>query len=707
MNQNKYSFIDILLEKFDGIEIPIIQRDYAQGREHEEKKRGRFLEALKNAVVGNGINLDFIYGSLENNKLIPLDGQQRLTTLFLLHWYTAKRDELAEEKWDCLRKFTYATRVSSQRFCEHLIGYTPDFKKANDTSNNYISSQIKDEAWFPSAWSNDPTIASMLQMLDDIHKKFSNIENLWGKLCDERKITFFFTTLEDIGISDDIYIKMNSRGKLLTDFEHFKAKFMSIIKRNDFSQKIDNDWTNLLWPYRGENNIIDEEFLNYFHFCTSIIRTKTKGSNPDEEPDYLDMISLYEGEKNKENLELLEKWFDCWCHINKQKEIKDYFSDYLSNSEYEKGKVKVYDWDTDLFKDCCKKYRGIGKNDNNFAINKMIMLYAFIIKNTEGKDILDDDFRRRLRILRNLIWNSDDQLRSEHIDTLLEKTKQLILSGNISKDKIDFNSRQKDHEHEKLDWCKENPEHTESLFKLEDHELLYGYTAIADLGKPDMFDKLHDLLSLDLLTLGRALLSIKDYRQTFKNYKIIGNDKKKVWQQLLHRSDQREGFEKTQEAIAELLALPTDITDITKEELIKNWIDDKYLKKEDTPKDWRYYFVKYPKILKKAEEGMFRWEGDNVIIMHKKSYNGHRWNAILFAIYEKYHSEKNNNSEEKKMTLYNWGENYLTLSSGKELRYEQNSLLVKDEKGNVIEKINQNNDIDIVDCGVKLAEKYS
>ena len=690
MNQNKYSFIDILLEKFDGIEIPIIQRDYAQGREHEEKKRERFLEALKKAVEGNGINLDFIYGSLENNKLIPLDGQQRLTTLFLLHWYAAKRDELAEEKWDCLRKFTYATRVSTQRFCEHLIGYTPDFKKAND-----ISSLIKDEAWFPSAWSNDPTIASMLQMLDDIHKKFCNIENLWGKLCDERKITFFFTTLKDIGISDDIYIKMNSRGKLLTDFEHFKAKFMSIIKRNDFSQKIDNDWTNLLWPYRGENNIIDEEFLNYFHFCTSIIRAKTKGSNPDEEPsDYLDMISLYEGENNKENLELLEKYFDCWCHISKEKEIKDYFCDYLSNSEYEKGKVKVYDWDTDLFKDCCKKYRGIGKKENNFAINKMIMLYAFIIKNTEGKDIHDDDFRRRLRILRNLVWNSDDQLRSEHINTLLEKTRKLILYGDISKDRIDFNSRQKDHEHEKLDWCKENPEHTESLFKLEDHELLYGYTAIADLGKPDMFDKLHDLLSLDLLTLGQALLSIKDYRQTFKNYKIIGNDKKKVWQQLLHRSDQREGFEKTQEAIAELLALLTDIT----EKELKKCIDN-YLEKEDTPKDWRYYFVKYPKILEKAKEGMFHWEENNVIIMHKKNYRGHRWDAILFAI-------KEYNSEEKKMTLNNKGEEYLTLSSGKKLKYDQNSLSIENEE-NVIEKIDQNNDIDIVECGVKLAEKYS
>lgn len=97
--------------------------------------------------------------------------------------------------------------------------------------------------------------------------------------------------------------------------------------------------------------------------------------------------------------------------------------------------------------------------------------------------------------------------------------------------------------------------------------------------------------------------------------------------------------------------------------------------------------------------------------MHKKNYRGHRWNAILFAIYssykEKYHSEENNNSKEKKMTLYNWGENYLTLSSGKKLIYDQNSLLVKDEEGKVIEKIDQNNDIDIVECGVELAEKYS
>ena len=93
----KYTFIDICQQEFDGIEIPIIQRDYAQGREREEKKRNRFLDALYKAVNSEGINLDFIYGSEtgeedKKKKLIPLDGQQRLTTLFLLHWYAAKHE---------------------------------------------------------------------------------------------------------------------------------------------------------------------------------------------------------------------------------------------------------------------------------------------------------------------------------------------------------------------------------------------------------------------------------------------------------------------------------------------------------------------------------------------------------------------------------------------------------------------------------------
>ena len=83
------------------IEIPIIQRDYAQGRETKEVNRIReqFIDVLYNALTGSkedAVKLDFVYGNIEEGKLIPLDGQQRLTTLFLLHWYIAKHEKIDE-----------------------------------------------------------------------------------------------------------------------------------------------------------------------------------------------------------------------------------------------------------------------------------------------------------------------------------------------------------------------------------------------------------------------------------------------------------------------------------------------------------------------------------------------------------------------------------------------------------------------------------
>jgi len=79
---NKYTFWKLLDE--NSIEIPIIQRDYAQGREEENKIRDKFLDVLYNKIekAHATVNLDFVYGRIIDKKLIPLDGQQRLTTLF-------------------------------------------------------------------------------------------------------------------------------------------------------------------------------------------------------------------------------------------------------------------------------------------------------------------------------------------------------------------------------------------------------------------------------------------------------------------------------------------------------------------------------------------------------------------------------------------------------------------------------------------------
>ena len=68
---------------------------------------------------------------------------------------------------------------------------------------------------------------------------------------------------------------MNSRGKPLTPFENFKARFRAGHQRtphraDEFAHKIDGPWSDLLWPFHGGDNIVDDEFMRYIDFITEI-----------------------------------------------------------------------------------------------------------------------------------------------------------------------------------------------------------------------------------------------------------------------------------------------------------------------------------------------------------------------------------------------------------------------------------------------------
>lgn len=281
MNEYKFerlSFFQLLKNR--SIEIPIIQRDYAQGRAKKEKVRNDFLDALKNALIGNPIELDFVYGSEENNILQPLDGQQRLTTLFLLHWFLANKEGALEEAKEHLLKFTYETRTSSREFCQELIyksinyeNLLPIDEEKKITTDNQLSETIKNASWFVISWKNDPTISAMLIMLDAIQAKFKDSSHWWLELTETKEdkcpITFLYIKLENFGLSDDLYIKMNARGKALTPFENFKSRLEKHIKDNGwekditnpqemFAHKIDTVWTDLFWQYKGKIKRIDD-----------------------------------------------------------------------------------------------------------------------------------------------------------------------------------------------------------------------------------------------------------------------------------------------------------------------------------------------------------------------------------------------------------------------------------------------------------------
>lgn len=282
------------------IVIPIIQRDYAQGRIGKEKLREKFLKDLKKALDDNEkLKLDFVYGNIENNCFNPLDGQQRLTTLWLLHWYIAFKANKLKDNEATFKNFTYETRTSSREFCNKLCEFSVQNLNEND-DNLKILKLIENQTWFFSEWKQDPTIQSMLTMLGgtsikdnkskDIYDGFEEVfkdtdkekdkfEKYWKILTDENKcpIVFYYLDLLDLKLSDDLYIKMNARGKQLTDFENFKADLVGYIKnenidhenniKESIAHKLDTAWTDIFWKNKSPSNKIDEiyyAFINRF-----------------------------------------------------------------------------------------------------------------------------------------------------------------------------------------------------------------------------------------------------------------------------------------------------------------------------------------------------------------------------------------------------------------------------------------------------------
>lgn len=308
-NKQKTSFWQFIQNHV--VQIPIIQRDYAQGRVGKEDLRRTFLRKMRSAIehkeefANEQMILDFVYGSEKHRNLNPLDGQQRLTTLWLLHWYIALRSGNRDyETCRILNNFTYETRVSSREFCNALC----DIKNFTDFVGSDIVDYIEKRTWFYSAWKQDPTVKAMLKMLkgtkrtteeikkeipeyiDGIEQVFDDtfdFKNAWDMLTGSNcPIVFYYLPLNDFKLTDDLYLKMNARGKQLTSFENFKAelsKYISDAGWLDFDDKekgiiinLDTTWTNIFWRQHSRGYNIDEiyfAFINRF-FLNELFRAK-------------------------------------------------------------------------------------------------------------------------------------------------------------------------------------------------------------------------------------------------------------------------------------------------------------------------------------------------------------------------------------------------------------------------------------------------
>jgi len=631
------------------IVIPPIQRDYAQGRNTGKIPtiRERFLDNIVEVLTNEKqalMELDFIYGYTETDStgnsqvsiFKPLDGQQRLTTLFLIHWFVANKEKVkVEDVKPLLSKFSYATRKTSRSFCEKLIDFKIDW-----TDEKKVDEQIVNQSWFYSNWKNDPTIQSMLVVLRTIQDKFEGLSNLWDKLSgDNPRIVFHLLSMNDLGLPDDLYIKMNARGKPLTDFEHFKSSFSEILKDDKakyFNDKVDGEWSDLFWKIFKDREtgdiakLVDEGFLSFFWYITDILIKKQGIVIADEF--WLKRVNKVYS-KNDENVQFLFDCIDLFLKISKETEHSFDNIFYIADDDFVITKTKLFfkNADPNLFHKCVETYL-----HNNFVIREQLLLYAFIKINLDKVKVPSNFYR----LTRNLLEHaSDKQVRNENLNNLYSAIEALI-NGERLPENLPFTHRQLNEEAAKEALLETNPELIETIYKLEDHTLLRGSigvflldTTIGDLGVVFLKEFYADC---NFIEISKALLTFGFYPQFYGvDYMRFGNKNNSTWREILNQSENRTGFENTSIILQNYLKFRIANSTIDNLNIVHN-----YQIIPNTPKDLRYYLIKYNSFIHwndNQTDGFYWWQNYadrpyECTMLFRTNFRGRSWSPFLLEI---------------------------------------------------------------------------
>ncbi|MBE7157120.1 MAG: DUF262 domain-containing protein [Rhodospirillales bacterium] len=290
------------------VKIPLLQRDYAQGRQDPtiDQLRREFVANIVAALKPSGtatLDLGLVYGTTHEETAPPhlllLDGQQRLTTIFLVHWFLAWRSIRSTDRvaaFQMLGRFTYETRATARDFCLALTG------PGADLDGKSAVNAIEDAPWFFSTWREDPTVRAMLVTLNEIERQFEEVVNAgtasatWKRLTveDSAPVFFRFLPMSDYRLTDDLYLKMNSRGRPLTDFEKFKAwlerhiggvfteaERRALSEDGPWEEELDRSWTDFFWHHSGRNP--KKMHADYLRFLKAVALNHLAATSSDAE----------------------------------------------------------------------------------------------------------------------------------------------------------------------------------------------------------------------------------------------------------------------------------------------------------------------------------------------------------------------------------------------------------------------------------------
>jgi hypothetical protein len=306
MNPGVYNLKDFLTYlNLEQIIVPEIQRDYVWQKENVLKllnsiKNGRAKNEDSNPEISeqailqlppaarailarewedkkHNVNVGFIYAYFDREqegRFILIDGQQRLTTLFLLILALSVRETLqAQFRRNYFKngflKLDYKVREAAHEFLLQFVEYILEEKAISD---------VKDESWYFVEYEQDNTIARLLENYSAI-AEFVSDGGLSLEFVENHVEIWYYDT-DKSAQGEELYIYMNSRGEAITANESIKAELLKGLAENDKHEWGEQweSWQNYFWKHRSSNRTADqgfEEFLKWLCIIDRIIAAGT------------------------------------------------------------------------------------------------------------------------------------------------------------------------------------------------------------------------------------------------------------------------------------------------------------------------------------------------------------------------------------------------------------------------------------------------
>lgn len=308
MNTGRYSVKSLFQSsEIEQIVIPEIQRDYVWKEsnvkglmqsilDHFDKKTSLQLDMVER-VSGQPVNkeivsvlseeytrlvhstrIGFIYAYHSPDypgKFFLIDGQQRLTTIFLVLLASYKRADCSESYWKqyfSLRrpKIDYLVREITHDFMvdfiEYETGLAYEDRNISFEESNKFFDYYRIDVTTSRLLENYRVIEKLLESNRGEREERQYYKSLINYLENYIEFNYFDTNISEQG--ERLYLYMNSRGEDLSTHESLRPL---LVGRSDEKQEAGKKWERwqtFFWLHRGSNHNADAGFNEFLKWCT-------------------------------------------------------------------------------------------------------------------------------------------------------------------------------------------------------------------------------------------------------------------------------------------------------------------------------------------------------------------------------------------------------------------------------------------------------